>query len=125
MSSMSFMFGQLLHRFISPVHSPQDHDPLGVIVLERVSVALDDNSRRKHAFKLEFDGPSTRIYYLAALDENSLKKWTWALRKSSYSFTRSVMLNLQQQLLQLTGKVRLSALQEGHLWTYVLTLSFL
>jgi len=79
-------------------------EPLGVVVLERVSVAFSGDTAVAFGFKLEFDGSGTRVYYLSAPSNDARRQWMDALKHASYEYLRGTLMSLQARLKELTGR---------------------
>eukprot|EP00043_Microstomoeca_roanoka_P000822 m.29311 g.29311 ORF g.29311 m.29311 type:complete len:1153 (+) comp10519_c0_seq1:89-3547(+) len=95
--------GNLLYYFRS--HDPGT-EPLGCIVLERVSVVNDKKSdvHQRFQFRLEFDSPDARIYFLWASASETRKIWVDKIRQASFEHLRDTLLSLQRRLVELTGR---------------------
>lgn len=55
-------------------------DPLGVIVLERVSVDRLHNDTKPYSFVLNFEGDDSRAYFLTAYSESEMVGWMKAIQ---------------------------------------------
>ena len=59
-------------------------DPLGVIVLERVTVDRFQNDSKPYTFVLNFEGDDTRTYFLTAYSESEMASWMQAIQMARY-----------------------------------------
>ena len=88
--------GNLLFYF----EKKQDKEPLGLIVLEACSVQA--SSQAKYAFEISFDGPATRLYLMAADNNEDMESWMKAISHASYEYMRSIVDELQRRVTVLT-----------------------
>eukprot|EP00051_Salpingoeca_urceolata_P018731 m.265874 g.265874 ORF g.265874 m.265874 type:complete len:1155 (-) comp19266_c3_seq1:47-3511(-) len=108
--------GNLLFYFKSEIML--NEQPMGCVVLERVCITVHDEQdfaspTKTFGFRIEFDGPGTHVHYLTAPDADSRKSWMEALKTASYEHLRSILLDLQRKLTQLTGRDPLRMALEG------------
>eukprot|EP00045_Choanoeca_perplexa_P016650 m.227160 g.227160 ORF g.227160 m.227160 type:complete len:996 (-) comp17319_c0_seq3:2885-5872(-) len=78
-------------------------EPLGCIVLEKVSVPEFQDEQVAHGFKLDFDGSGNRVYHLYAQTAEDRKAWVEALRLAGFENLRREFDELCQELADLTG----------------------
>lgn len=83
--------------------------PVGVIILERCHVEKYLNDLRPFCFWLRFEDEDSRSYILAASSENEMQRWIQAIRSASYEGLRSMLYQLQNDMVTLTGQDPLSA----------------
>eukprot|EP01147_Barroeca_monosierra_P005622 gene5622-196_t len=81
-------------------------EPVGCIVLERVSVFNDQSSDRssRYCFRLEFDSSDARVYFLSALTDEARQSWVSRIRQASFEYLRNTLTALQSRLWELTGR---------------------
>ncbi len=60
-------------------------DPLGVIVLERVSVMKLTGDAKPYTFVLNFEKDDSRAYFLSAYSEEEMKRWMNAIQAARYN----------------------------------------
>lgn len=59
-------------------------DPVGVIVLERVTVERLHNDSKPYSFVLNFEGDDSRAYFLTAYSESEMNGWIQAIQMARY-----------------------------------------
>lgn len=64
-------------------------DPLGVIVLERLTVDRLNNDSKPYSFVLNFEGDDSRAYFLTAYSESEMNGWIQAIQMARYTQTYS------------------------------------
>ncbi|XP_065904902.1 type II inositol 3,4-bisphosphate 4-phosphatase-like [Dysidea avara] len=78
--------------------------PIGVIILERCQVQKSPSDIRPFCFSLRFEDEESRSYDLAASSENEMHRWISAIRTASYEGLRSMLYQLQNEMIMLTGQ---------------------
>jgi hypothetical protein len=59
-------------------------DPLGVIVLERVTVERPYTDTKPYSFVLNFEDDDSRAYFLTAYSESEMSGWIKAIQIARY-----------------------------------------
>uniref|UniRef100_A0A8C6YGG8 Sesquipedalian n=1 Tax=Naja naja TaxID=35670 RepID=A0A8C6YGG8_NAJNA len=82
----------------------ESREPVGVIVLEGCTVELCQASE-EFAFAIQFDGPKSRTYVLAAESQAALERWVKALSRASFDYLRLVVRELEKQLEEMQAAI--------------------
>ena len=77
-------------------HTPQDSEPIGLIVLEGCSIncCLTDTT----TFSITFQCEAARTYHLCADDEETCASWVNSLQRSSYGYLKAQVDRMLEQV---------------------------
>jgi sesquipedalian len=67
-----------------------------------VELSEDDEP---YSFKLVFHGPSDRTFTLGAENQEVMEEWMKAIAAASYDYMKLLVMELQRQVDELTGKL--------------------
>ncbi|KAF2361300.1 Pleckstrin domain [Trinorchestia longiramus] len=77
-----------------------DKEPIGVIIVEGCTIELAEHEEQICCFRIVFPA---REYVLAADNQENLEKWMKSLARSSYSYLKLMVAELEVQLKELDG----------------------
>lgn len=98
------LHGNLLFYFRTNVlGSVSDDDPVGVFVLAKFSVEMEQIADRPFVFAIIFEGEERRHYFSAHTMQQCLD-WISALQRNSYEAVRMKYDSLRREVQRLTGK---------------------